>query len=56
VRLLGPPAEMTDFTSEIIDVVKRKSNDYLVLSTLDILSYIILMFSFFRKRKLKLIT
>ena len=56
MRLLGPLAEITDCTSEIIDDVKRKRNDYLVLGTLNILSYIILIFSFFHKRKLKLIT
>ena len=50
MRLLGPTAEITDFTSEIIDAVKRKRNDYLFLGTLNILSYIILIFYFFFTR------
>lgn len=51
MRLLGPTAEITDFTSEIIDGVKRKRNDYLVLGTLNVLSYIILIFSFFSQEE-----
>ena len=62
MRLWGPTAEITDFTSEIIDAVKRKRNDYLVLGTLNILSYIIhikaytLLFIYpFKEKKLNLL-
>lgn len=47
--------KITDPTDEIADEGNRKRNNDLVLGTMNILSYVILMFSFFHMGKLRLV-
>lgn len=47
--------KITDPTDEITDEGNRKRNNDLVLGTINILSYVILTFSFFHVGKLRLV-